>query len=180
MKDLTWYALTVPPQKEFAAEQILRRVGFAAFAPVEEKFPRHRRGSRARDKTAKPKRYPFFVRYVFAGFNLAEHEGEIPLYRLSKLNIIKGVVGSGGRPLPLPEEAVDQLIALSGKQIPWRSSPNPHKSFRKGDYAEINSGAFAGYTLPIEEVSGEFAIFIKQFFGKECKVKVPLRYLEAA
>lgn len=180
MKDLTWYALTVPPQKEFAAEQILRRVGYAAFAPVELKFPRARRGSRARNHEAKAKRYPLFVRYVFAGFEKAANEGVIPLFELSKLNIIKGVVGFGGQPLKLPGQVVKDLMQMSGQSIPWRSSPNPHKSFRKGDRAEIVEGAFSGYTLPILEIEGQFAAFMVQFLGKQQKVKVPLRFLEAA
>jgi transcription antitermination factor NusG len=172
---LRWYILRVEPQKEFAAEQIIDKRGALSFVPVEEKFPRLKRGSRARDKHAEPKRYPIFRGYVFAGFN-----GVVPLYQLARLYVIKGVVGFEGKPYQVPQDMIDKLKAQSGKHLPRRSSPNPHKSFDVGETVEITGGPFEGWSLPIVGISGKMAEFLVQFMGKEQKVKVPLSFLEAA
>lgn len=181
MKDLNWYALTVPPQKELAAEQILRRVGYAAFVPVEPRYPRKNRYARTRDKKAEPRNFPQLPRYVFAGFDARENEGEIPLFRLSSLNVITGVVGFNGTPAKLREEAVKKLMQLSGVSIPWRAAPSPHKSFRAGDLVNVEAGIFTGQKLlPIVEIDARKAHFWLQLFGKEQLVGIPLEFLAAA
>src|SRR5687768_12092164 len=61
---LSWYALLVPPQKEFVAQQILHDRGLSTFVPVERKW-------RRRNKFAKVKElieYALAPRYVFVGF----------------------------------------------------------------------------------------------------------------
>jgi transcription termination/antitermination protein NusG len=174
---LTWYALTVPPQKERVAETILQKVQVPCFVPVELKYPRKRARFQARDKKLEPKRYPMFIRYVFAGF-----EGPIPLYDLSRLNVVTGVVGFDGRPFPIPQSAIDRLMKLSGTSIPWRNAPNPHKSFRTGDTVELVEGAFTGHTVDIIEVDqdGKFFEFLVRFMGKQQRVRQPLAFAEAA
>jgi transcription antitermination factor NusG len=172
---LRWYILRVEPQKEFPAEQIIDKRGAISFVPVEEKFPRLSRHSRKRDKAAEPKRYPIFPGYVFAGFH-----GTIPMRELARLYVIKGVVGLEGRPYEVPGDIIEGLKKLSGKTLPRRSSPNPHKSFDVGETVEITGGPFEGWSLPIVGISGKMAEFMVQFMGKEQKVKVPLAFLEAA
>lgn len=153
---LTWYALRVEPQKELAAEEILKNLGYAAFVPVELKFPRLKRGSRARDKSAPGRRYPIFQGHVLCGFEGA-YEGDVdprwnedtqlslkhqqlPMYVLRELDstlirqrrmqgFIKGVYGAGGEPLIIPAKAVMTLLNISGTSIPWRKTRNPHKSY---------------------------------------------------
>lgn len=173
--NLSWYALTVPPQKEWVAEIILRRVGVPCFVPVEFKTPRKRRRFARRTELPQVKRYPMFNRYVFAGFS-----GIIPLFDLRELRIIQGVVGFDGRPFAIPQLAIDRLMQLSGTSVPWRSAPNPHKSFRVGDKAHVTDGMFTDHVIRIVGLSGEFAQFMGQMFGKHQKLKVPLAFLEAA
>lgn len=172
---LRWYILRVEPQKEKAAVEIIEKRGAVAFIPVEEKFPRLKRGSRARDKKAEPKQYPIFPGYVFAGFN-----GVVPLYQLARLYVVKGVVGFEGKAYEVPSSIIDRLKAQSGKSLPRRSTPNPHKSFDVGETVEITGGAFEGHVLPIVGVSGKMAEFMVQFMGTTQKVKIPLNLLEAA
>lgn len=172
---IRWYILRVEPQKEMAAVEIIKKRGAVAFIPVEEKFPRLKRGSRARDKKAEPKQYPIFPGYVFAGFN-----GIVPLYQLARLYVVKGVVGFEGKPCEVPQSIIERLKAQSGKSLPRRSTPNPHKSFDVGETVEITSGMFEGWSLPIVGISGKMAEFLVQFMGKEQKVHLPLSILEAA
>jgi len=172
---LRWYILRVEPQKEFAAVEIIDKRGGMAFVPVEEKFPRLRRGSWKRDKRAAPKRYPIFPGYVFAGFN-----GVVPLYQLARLYVVKGVVGFEGKPYEVPAAIIEGMQKLSGQTLRRRSTPNPHKSFDVGETVEITGGPFEGWSLPIVGISGKMAEFMVQFMGKEQKVKVPLSFLEAA
>ncbi len=173
---IRWYILRVEPQREFAAVDIIGRRGALSFVPVEEKFPRqsrHRR--RAKDKQAEPKKYPIFPGYVFAGFN-----GTIPMRELSRLYVVRGVVGLEGKPYEVPQGIVDSLKHLSGTSLPRRSTPNPHKSFDVGETVEITGGPFEGHVLPIVGISGDMAEFFVQFLGKEQKVSVPRKFLEAA
>ncbi|MFA5952297.1 MAG: transcription termination/antitermination NusG family protein [Hyphomicrobium sp.] len=173
---LRWYILRVEPQKEFAAVDIIDKRGALSFVPVEVKFPRqsrHRR--RALDKQAEPKKYPIFPGYVFAAFN-----GVLPMHELAKLYVVKGVVGLEGKPYEVPAKIIDSIKHLSGKALPRRSTPNPHKSFDVGETVEITGGPFEGHVLPIIGVSGKMAEFFVQFLGTEQKVQVPLSFLEAA
>jgi transcription antitermination factor NusG len=170
-----WYVLRTQPQKEFAAETILRKLGVSVFVPSEPKYPRVKRGSRARNKNAQPKYYPFFTSYLFARF-----DDGIPWHRLERLHVITGVVGFDGQPLRLPEDEVEILLAMSGQSVPYRKAPSPHKAFQVGDEVEVMEGMFTGRTVPIVEIEGAFATFFTNFFGKRQKVKVPLSFLEAA
>lgn len=170
-----WYVLRTQPQKEFAAEEIMRMLGLSAFVPKEPKYPRLRRGSRVRNKEAKPKLYPYFTGYLFAKF-----EGDIPWHRLAQLHIITGVVSFDGRPLRLDVEAVARVMTIQGQSIPYRNSPNPHRSFQAGDDVRVNGGPHDGKTVPLVEIDGDFAFFVEKHFGRDKKRRVPINLLEAA
>jgi len=173
--DLSWYAIQVVPQKELAAMSILKKVGVPCFVPVERKFPRKRSRHFAKGKRLELKAYPMFTSYVFAGF-----AGPTWLYELSRFPIVRGVVGFEGRPFRLPTEAVERLYKMSDASIPWRSAPNPHKSFRPGDTADVIDGAYAGHRIEIRRIQGKFATFMLEFLGEKREMKTEMEFLESA
>lgn len=175
MTPLNWYALTTAPQKERAAEHILKILHVEAFVPVVEKQPRLRKRHLGKAKP-EPKRYPMVSSYVFARF-----PGSVPFHRLDDIHVITSVVGFEGRPFVIPDDAMDRMMALSADAPPWRAAPNPHQAFQAGETVHILDGHYLeGHTLPIKEISGGLARFLVKLMGKEHTVSVPLRYCEAA
>ena len=171
-----WFALTVVPQKEFMAETILRRLGVAAFVPVEYKWPRASRKRKRSNIELQPRAYPLFgSRYVWAGFS-----DVLPMHQLHQLHIITGVVSVADKPAQFPAPAIEYLMQQSGVNIPWRWATNPHKSFKSGDVVEVVQGPFAGHTLPIQKINGNFATVLFDLLGKTQPIDILLDYLEAA
>ena len=172
-----WFCLTVEPQKEFAAELILKRLNVAAFVPVELKTPRASRKRSRRNLDVPPRKYPMFgSRYCFAFL-----AGQAQMFDLTmRIHIIKGVVGIRGKPFEFPLEAIDYLMRKSGQNIPHVAAPNPHASFAKGEIVEITEGPFEGHVVPIEEIKGELAQFVIKILGKEQRLQLPLEILRAA
>lgn len=171
-----WYALKTVPQREFTARDRLRQyAAVECFVPTEYKYPRPR-GSREVDKTAKPRRYPYFPGYLFAAFEA--HEG-VPLHRFADFGLVLGVVGFGGVPMPLPAPAIAMLQQM-GETVPHRAAPSPHKSFAVGQTVEVCRGAWADRTMPIVGIDAKMARFLIQFMGTEQLVQVPLEFLRDA
>ncbi|MBA2125073.1 hypothetical protein DLM45_02380 [Hyphomicrobium methylovorum] len=160
------------PQKEFAAEMVLRRRGHDVFVPVETKIRR----SRSRERKRIAVTYPMMRSYVFVGF-----EGEPPWYDLARLAVIQGVVGFDGKPAPISEAAIAKLKSLTGQSIPHGRSVNTHKALRPGDMAEITHGAFFGRIVKVVGLRGRKATIMMELFGGATEVAtILLESLEAA
>jgi transcription antitermination factor NusG len=171
-----WYALKTVPQREFTARDRLQRYArVECFVPTELKYPRPR-GSREVDKTANPRRYPYFPGYLFAAFEA--HEG-VPLHRLEDYGLIMGVVGFGGVPFAIPPAAIVRMMGM-GETVPHRAAPSPHKSFAVGQTVDVIGGAWSDRTLPIVGIDAKMAQFLIQFMGKPQLIKVPLEFLRDA
>lgn len=175
-----WYAIRTAPQREFAlvgrtddkgewVPGILERKGYTVFLPTETKVRRQSATSRKRVAV----QYPMFVRYIFV-------QGPVPWLHLMMERHITGVVGFDGRPAPIPDSAIQRLRAMSGSAIPHRSSPNPHRSFRAGELAEISCGPFSGQVVKIEGLHGRKAKIFVNLFGTRKLVEIDVAKLEAA
>lgn len=166
---LSWFALKVPGQKEFAAEATLKRRGFRTFVPIERKW---RRACRY-DKRKVMKAYPMLVGYCFIGAS-----NGIPWYDLASIRIILGVVSFGGQPARLPSDAIAHLMRISGTPVPY--AQNPHKAFRPGDRVAIVEGPFSGQTTTVNSISAQKARVMLEMFASARMIDVPLAALEAA
>lgn len=175
-RKLMWFALIVPPQKEFVTQTILQRHDTPTFVPVERRWRRRNRFTREKELVA----YPIAPRYVFAGFASRHALLTGPLHRVWTIN---GVIGIRGEPMQLPGPQVAQLIERLGNGLNapavQRYMRTRHE-FTVGDQAEITEGPFAGHTVPIVEITGARAKALVTLFGSEMEIDVPLEILQGA
>ena len=87
--DPQWYALTVPPQKEYVVAYLLRKRGMATFIPTEIRT--HKRSGYSKGKAEFA--VPIIPGVVFAGFPT-----QPAWYYLLRNELIWGVIGMDGRP----------------------------------------------------------------------------------
>jgi hypothetical protein len=62
-ENLNWYGLTGPPQKEFAAQEIMTRRGYTTFCPFESLWRKKSRYTNEKDL----RHFPLMPRYLFVG-----------------------------------------------------------------------------------------------------------------
>jgi transcription antitermination factor NusG len=169
---MIWFALRTAPQKEFTAQLLLDRRGFQTFVPVETKWKRV--GPR---KQRVPHQYPMLVRYVF----VSSDQQQFPWHDVLRVQSlpVTGVVTFDGQPAKIPQSAIEKLAKISGNSFRTKET-KVHRSFVPGDQVEIVSGAFAGWSVPVESIKGPMAKVLIPMLGQTREVEVALEALEAA
>lgn len=130
---MSFYAFRVPPQKERAADEILRKRGFASFYPFEvvtRRLSRHARHQTV--ERAAP---------IVHGMIWAEHDGSPDWWhRIHQIAIIGRPFGIAGRPRPFTTGEMDRMAQLSGRKIELERA----KRLSKGAVVRVTSGIYAG------------------------------------
>ncbi|WP_170923150.1 transcription termination/antitermination protein NusG [Fulvimarina manganoxydans] len=177
---LHWYALTVPAQKEFVAQKILRRYGLRTFVPLRREY---RHASAKAKRTRQPKQefcFPLAPRYLFAGFT----PGRPLWFDLFSLPCISGVVGIDGRPMPIVRKDMTRLVRKTATGINAPEAQKfmrTHHEFSVGDVVRVMDGPFEGLSVPVVEITGGLARLCLSLFGGAVDgVEVRLDWLEAA
>jgi transcription antitermination factor NusG len=174
VKDYDWYALLVPPQKEFVAQEILKRQGVVTFCPFDSMWRFRSRYS----KTKELKNYPMMPRYVFAGFK----PGRVPpWYDIFALQIVKGVVALNGSPVKI--HGVPDLIQRfrNGLKRPEEERyMQTHKEYQVGDMVVIIDPRFQDRLVQVESIEGGMAFFKIELFNGVHRLSLPADMLVAA
>ena len=183
--ELCWYALQVPPQKEFIAQAILKRKGVDSYVPVRKEWRRRNKYT----KTKELRSFPVAPRYVFAGF-----PRRTPLwFDLFALPVINGVVGIEGKPMRIPYEDTSKAKD-GGENRPGlariiRTYPNgivapkeqrfmvTHGEFSAGDVVEVIDGPFEGRRVPVIELKDGDAVVGTWMFGAAHEITIPVEKL---
>jgi len=105
----------------------LTRLNIANFLPTVKRW------SQWKDRT-KELEFPLFSEYCFARFSLGER---IPV--LQARGVVE-IVGSNGRPEPIPESEIDSLRILSESRTDYRLEP----CTREGESVEVIQGPLKG------------------------------------
>jgi transcription antitermination factor NusG len=170
-----WYALRVPPQKEFVAAEILRRKGLATFLPVERLW--RRKNKYVKEKVLRT--YALMPRHVFTGFD----KRAVSWFNVFELPAIQGVVGRNGTPLKLDEDGMARIMRLyeNGIKAPdeqqWMQT---HKEFAIGDTVQIMGGVFDGWKVPVVAIMKSEARVIVELFGMPREIEISTGQLVAA
>jgi transcription antitermination factor NusG len=173
--DLSWFALVVPPQKEFLAQEMLHDLGLATFVPAERKWRRRNKYAKNKELIA----YALAPRYVFVGFR----PGERLWFELFNLHFVSGVVGLHGEPRQIPGEAMLSLINRysNGLNAPdVQRYMRSRREFTVGETVEVTSGPFEGRKVVVREISKARARIVVELFGSSQEVEVRVDILEAA
>lgn len=169
---LDWYALTVPPQKEFAAQEIMRRRGFTTFCPFESLWRRKSRFTKEKEL----RHYPLMPRYLFVGF-----DGMPSWYDVFRVPLIVSVVGLEGKPAKLANMYRFISNFRNGLRRPdAERHMQTHREYKIGDTALVVEGPLAERLVKVEEITGGHAFFKLEMFGTERKLSLPVGNLIAA
>ena len=134
-----WLALLVPPRKDFAAVDFLKRKGLMAFAPSYMR-KRHRRGVKIE------MRLPVVSGLVYARFTRAPHWDALRSRR-----IVWGALSHGGVPVALRSDQVRRITGMA-EAMAERMLTKP------GDLVRLAHGPLAGYLVEVTSVRGSDAI----------------------
>lgn len=134
-----WYVIQTKPKKEGEATNYLSTKGVEIFAPLLEEF-------RFRNGRMNMELKPLFPGYIFGKFNLLEN---YPLVRWGKG--VKCVLGYGGYPVPVSEEAV----AIIKEKTDDRNIVRTKQDFKPNDVVRIKTG-------PLKELLGIFERWVSE------------------
>lgn len=137
--DLQWLALATHAHRERAAEENLRRQGYATYCPVIQKSVRHARKSQLVLR-------PLFPGYIFAGV-----APDASWKTMHSTIGVRRVICNGERPCILGSDFVAALRAreLGGVIV------KPVHPYQQGQQVRLTSGAFGGLVATIIEVDEE-------------------------
>ena len=88
---------------------------------------------------------------------------------------VTGFVGSGNKPVPLPEDEVNQIL----KQM-TAETPKVKVGFRKGQSIRVTNGPFIDFVGVVDEINaekGKVTVFLS-LFGRETPVELDFLQVE--
>ena len=111
-------------------------------------------------------------RKFFPGYILIEMElNEETWYLIRNTSGVTGFIGSGNRPLPLPQHEVEAIIKQAEEK---QERPTPKVIFEVGESVKIKEGHFTNFNGIIEEVhpdKGKLKVMIS-IFGRSTPVEL--------
>lgn len=161
-----WYVLTTPPQRELAAVTVLQRYGIEAWTPVEHVEQRPRK--RAHHAEPLFKLRPVLARYVLARL-AAPSDVSAMLYAMSRTSrpVVTGYLGSYGRPVPVPDHALDTLRDIHGRQ---RCLTVQKRALHPGQIVHIH-----GRPATVSRVRGHRATAVMDWLGSQREIQIDVR-----
>lgn len=158
--------------KVFLPEHLLRRSGFEVFLPVEKEWRRKNRFTPEKHLVAKPK----IVGWLFVGWPV----GESRWHDLMRLDVVTAVMGTGGRPVSIPEGEIAHLMRVWGGGM---LSPKLHqfakaRKVRPGERMRVVAGPLHGQEVRVVDSDGPSVRALLKLLGKDVEVDVRADMLE--
>lgn len=153
-------------KRVFVAEHILKAKGFAVFLPVKMHWRRKHRFTQEQELIS----VPIMADWMFVGWPL----GQSRWRELSELNVVSGVMGTGGRPVQIKPEVVAKLMSRWGDGVPpaVRRVANAAAQLVVGDQVSIADGPFEDFKGTVLDVDDDCATVAANIFGRETPVQV--------
>ena len=175
MSILEWYAVEVAPQKEFTVKEILTRLNFDCFLPVERRWRRRNRYSKQKVR----RKFPLLPRYIFVAIG----DATPGWHSLFEIDAVMGVVGIDDRPYPIDRAKLFELQKLSnhGEFSPpteWRFMRS-NREFKVGDKVRIVNGPMIDHEVRVLGIEGPKAKILLDIFGGTQEVDIHLDKLES-
>ena len=156
-----WYCVHSKPKSEHLAAAAIRAVD----AGIETFCPRIRfQRSTSRGKV-------WFVEALFPSYFFARFDLALSLRAVKHANHVIGVVGFGGKPVPLEEQVISDLRAeMQGAEL-----REVRYGIRVGDTVQVAEGPMRGLTGIVESIAGgaERVQVLLEFLGRQSIVEVP-------
>lgn len=160
-------------QRVFVPELLARRAGFEVFLPVRKEWRRRNQFTSQRELQS----YPLMPGWMFVGWA----RGACRWDDLMALDIVSGVLGTGGRPLRIGQgEMIDAMRQWGGGRLPGslKRYMRVGHEFEEGDVMRVAEGPFEGQTVRVVEIGGPQTRVLIDFFGKGRSVRIDTESLE--
>lgn len=162
-------------QRVFLPEHLLRRAGFEVFLPVKKVL---RKANRFSDKRVMHSQ-PLLVDWIFVAMPLDDngHAGAA-WAKLMKMDVVMGVLGTGGRPIIISEHRVVRLMRQWGG---GHLSPACHakvkraQDFQPGQTFMVSDGPFVGFEFKVIDATDKSVRGTVDIFGRD----TPLEFATA-
>lgn len=149
-------------KRVFLPEHLLRRAGFEVFLPV-------RKVSRPKNRFTKDCHlvtYPLLTDWMFVGWPA----GQARWHEMMDLDVISGVLGTGGRPVAISPDRMQRLMRRWGGGLLSPVCETFMKSepcFQPGDWAVAIDGNTPGARVRVIEDTGASVRAVLKILGRE-------------
>jgi transcription termination/antitermination protein NusG len=151
----------------YVPEHLLRRAGFDVFLPVRKEWRRLGRYTVEKELVS----FPLLVDWLFVGWPV----GDCRWHDLMSMDVVAGVMGTGGRPIQIPEQHMMNLMRLWGGGV---LSPQLHRYMRKGhefcvgDTARVVAGPLLDQDIRVVEIDGPMTRGLLETLGGDIQVEI--------
>jgi len=159
--------------KHLVHEVLLRRNGFDVFLPVKLEWRRKHRCTKEKQLVA----FPLLSGWLFVGWLSAQPRWD----DLMALDVVSGVLGTGGRPARISEARMSKLMRRWGGGLAapeHRRFQRTHAEYDVGDRVQVMQGTFEGVEVSVVSLEDSGAKVAFQFFGREVETTIQADQLE--
>lgn len=160
-------------QRMMVSEVLLRRAGFEVFIPVRKVWRRANRFLPEKRLVT----YPLLVDWIFVGWPV----GQFSWFDLMRLDVVAGVMGTGGRPVKPSNDRVIRLMRQWGDDAMTPAEHRfmrAHAEFSVGDTARIVEGPLDGAEVRVVEINGPSVKAVLAALGGDIRVEIGADVLE--
>ena len=175
----SWRKVKGTGNRVFLPEHLMKRAGFEVFLPVKKVL-------RIKNRFTKEKHLvsvPLLADWMFVGLPIVETEygrGVPGWKKLMELDVVAGVMGTGGRPIQMSDATVMRLMRqFSSGRVPSEVKRRvaARRVFGVGDVAKVVHGPFEDFDFRIVEVGDSSAKGVVNLFGRDNLMELGLENL---
>ncbi|WP_340289267.1 transcription termination/antitermination protein NusG [Sulfitobacter pontiacus] len=175
----SWRKVKGTGNRVFLPEHLMKRAGFEVFLPVKKVL-------RIKNRFTKEKHLvsvPLLADWMFVGLPIVETEygrGVPGWKKLMELDVVAGVMGTGGRPILMSDSTVMRLMRqFSSGRVPSEVKRRvaARRVFGVGDVAKVVHGPFEDFDFKIVEVGDSSAKGVVNLFGRDNLMELGLENL---
>ncbi len=161
-------------ERVFLPEHLLRRAGFEVFLPVKKVLRRKNRFSPDKVFVSQP----LLVDWMFVSWPVGENRW----HDLMELDVVTGVMGTGGHPVEIPPARVMRLMRQWGG---GHLSPECHRylktgcEFAAGDTVRVVAGPLDGQEVRVVDASDSSVLALLNILGGEIEVEIRADLVES-
>ncbi len=175
----SWRKVKGTGNRVFLPEHLMKRAGFEVFLPVKKVL-------RIKNRFTKEKHLvsvPLLADWMFVGLPIVETEygRGVPAWKkLMELDVVAGVMGTGGKPIQMSDATVMRLMRqFSSGRVPSEVKRRvaARRVFGVGDVAKVVHGPFEDFDFKIVEVGDSSAKGVVNLFGRDNLMELGLENL---
>lgn len=169
MSEAKWYVLHTQTgvESKVKANLVTRAEAAGKTSAIRQIFIPTEKVSEVKAGKKKISERKFFPGYILVQMELTDDTW----YLVRNTPGISGFVGSGKKPIPLPDKEVDQILRQQEEKT---AKPKPKVEFVVGESVRVKEGAFANFNGTIEEINpnrGKLRVMVS-IFGRSTPVEL--------